>query len=256
MRRWHHEVSAEWLSARQQVITATDVVNLLPEYKRYVKAGSPDDRIFPGFAALWCKKHSDVYLDTSSTDAAARGHIMEPYAVDSWNRQADPKFHHWDDCIITKGNIGFSPDATDCQQPAGITHMSDFFMEIEEIMEVKCYMPEQHMKSFIEGHMDHKEIMQVAMAFKVLDKLEVARILWFCPGAPISMFEEHYTRQELSQEIGTIRKVIEVYEKQAELCDQKVPNLKAMYTEEEIYMDYIASLQGGEFMLKVHGLMK
>jgi len=255
MRRWHHEVSAEWLVARQQVITATDVVNLLPEYKRYVKAGSPDDKIFPGFAALWCKKHSNVYLDTSSTDAAARGHIMEPYAIDSWNRQADPKFEHWDDCVIVNGIYGFSPDALTVRQrlccrdtEKSVKH--SMIPSHAEVMEVKCYMPEQHMKSFIEGHMDHKEIMQVAMAFKVLDKLEVARILWFCPGAPISMFEEHYTRQELNQEIGTIRKVVEAYEKQAELCEQKVPNIKAMYTEEEIYMDYIASMQGGEFMLK------
>lgn len=108
-RRWYHEVSAEWLKARQAVLTATDVAGLLPEYKRYLKAGSPDVPT-PGFSALWCKKHSDVYLDTGSSDAAARGHIMEPYAIDSWNQQANPTFYHWDDCIICNKMFGFSPD--------------------------------------------------------------------------------------------------------------------------------------------------
>ena len=177
MRRWHHEVSAEWLEHRQQVLTATDVVNLLPEYKRYVKAGEPEDKLFPGFAALWCSKHSKGYLDTESQAAAARGHVMEPYAVTAWNKQAKPEFHHWDDCIITKGLCGFSPDATTVEQPKGIVQMSHFFLsDLDEIMEVKSYLPDHHMKCFVEDRMEHREIMQVAMAFKILDQLETAHI--------------------------------------------------------------------------------
>ena len=49
--RWYHNVSSEWLEARKHTLTATDVANLMPEYKRYLKAGSPDVPT-PGFSAL------------------------------------------------------------------------------------------------------------------------------------------------------------------------------------------------------------
>ena len=254
-RRWHHEVSAEWLKARQQVLTATDVANLMPEYKRYLKAGSPDIPT-PGFSALWCKKHSDVYLDTSSTDAAARGHIMEPYAVDAWNKQAKPVFYHWDDCVITRDMLGFSPDATVVEQPKGIVHMSHFFMpDLKEVMEIKSYMPEQHMKAFVKDKMLKDELMQVAMAFVILDQLEKVRLVWFCPGAPVSMFAEEYTRDDLHDQIRWILEIAEVYMK----CDrywknqlENNPNpMTAMYTEQEIYMDYVQEMMANnQFMLK------
>lgn len=244
MRRWHHEVSAEWLEHRQQVLTATDVVNLLPEYKRYVKAGEPEDELFPGFAALWCSKHSKGYLDTESQAAAARGHVMEPYAVTAWNKQAKPEFHHWDDCIITKGLCGFSPDATTVEQPKGIVQMSHFFLsDMDEIMEIKSYLPDHHMKCFVEDRMEHREIMQVAMAFKILDQLVTAHIVWYCPGAPVPMFEERYVRDELADEIVLVSKVVQTYEKQAKLCEARVGSanvLDAVYTEDEIWQDHMA----------------
>lgn len=255
-RRWHHEVNAEWLKARQQVLTATDVANLMPEYKRYLKAGSPDIPT-PGFSALWCKKHSDVYLDTSSTDAAARGHIMEPYAIDSWNKQASPMFHHWDDCVIRWNMFGFSPDALTIAQGGRGPEIDIDHNPLNplEAMEVKCYGPEQHMKAYVKDRMDKDELMQIAMAFVVLDSLEKVRLVWFCPGAPVSMFTEEYTRDDLHDQIRWILEIGEVYMKCDNYWKNQLKNnsnqMTAMYTEQEIYMDYVAEMAANNgFMLK------
>lgn len=255
-RRWHHEVSAEWLKARQTVLTATDVAGLLPEYKRYLKAGSPDEPT-PGFSALWCKKHSDAYLDTGSTDAAARGHIMEPYAVESWNMQMNPTFYHWDDCIITNGMFGFSPDAMTVMQHdshLSVIESNQFTCELQ-VMEIKCYEVTQHMKAIVEDRLNKKELMQLAMAFVVLPQLEYARLVWFCPGAPISMHTEVYTRDDLHDQIRWIMEIAQVYQKCAYYWAKKIedepPKLEAKFTEDEIYIDYLEE-QGKDnvFILK------
>ena len=266
-RRWYHEVSAEWLKARQTVLTATDVAGLLPEYKRYLKAGSPDIPT-PGFSALWCKKHSDMYLDTASTEAAARGHIMEPYAVESWNMQASPSFHHWDDCIICNKTFGFSPDAMVIPQMTNdvrleVTSDGKFIVADnnmhydtpDEVMEIKCYAPDQHMKAIVEDRMEHKELMQLAMAFVVLPNLEAIRILWFCPGAPISMFTEKYTCDDLHDQIRWIMEIAEVYKACDDYWIQKIVNepssLVAKVTEDEVYAGYMADKTDDNiFMLK------
>lgn len=271
-RRWYHEVSAEWLKARQGVLTATDVAALLPEYRRYSKAVSRDpgqaDRIWPGFAALWCQKHSDTYLDTSAaSDAAARGHVMEPWVVEAWNKQASPTYYHWDDCIICNGILGFSPDAMVIPQ---LTNDSSLQVTVDgkflvaasqvhydcpsETMETKCYEPMQHMKSIIEDRMEHKELMQVAMPFAVLSNLEATRLIWFCPGAPVSMFAEKYTRNDLKEQVDLIMAIKDVYEKQAEKCMEFMMvnnSLEAKCTEEEVYLDYIAEQSDNDvFRLK------
>jgi len=241
-RRWYHEVSAEWLKARQDVLTATDVANLLPEYKRYLKAGSPDTPT-PGFSALWCKKHSDVYLDTSSSDAAARGHIMEPYAIEELNKHSNVKFYHWDDCIITNNIFGFSPDGMTVDQLTKEVKIDSSRVSPWQILEVKSYSPEQHMKSLCEERMDHKELMQLAMSFVVLDSLEIANILWFCPGAPIPMFTEAYTRDDLHDQIRWILEIAEVYLKTDRFWKKAIKEgkiLKIDITEDEIYQDYMA----------------
>lgn len=267
-RRWMHEVSAEWLKARQTVLTATDVAGLLPEYKRYLKAGSPDVPT-PGFSAIWCQKHSDVYLDISSpSNAAARGHVMEPYAIDDWNKQAVPTFYHWDDCIICNGMFGFSPDGMQVPQLTNdvrleVTADGKFMVAASqmhydtptEIIEVKSYDPAQHMKAVVEDKMDHKELMQLAMAFVVLPKLETARILWYCPGAPISMFTEKYTRDDLNDQIRWILEIAEVYQKTDNYwkgyLDQVGCSLNATITEDEIYAMHLMDKENDNvFLLK------
>lgn len=253
MRRWTHEVSAAWLEARRSVLTATEIAGLMPEYRKYLKRQDPDT-LMPGFAALWAAKHSDTELDVSSpSPAAARGHILEPWAVKSWNEQASPIYYHWDDCVICNGIFGFSPDAMDIMQlypDAKLMVSSDgkFLKNVDDrycstphsILEIKSYEVPRHMKSVIMNRMDHDELMQLAMAFVVLPELEEAKILWFCPGAPISMHSESYTRDDLHDQISLITEVADVYEKQAELCSRLASSLVAKCTEQEIWDAFVA----------------
>lgn len=243
MKRWTHEVDPRWLKARQSVLTATDVSNLVPEYKRYLKAGSPD-RIMPGFAALWGVKNYKGELDTESpSPAAARGHIMEPWAVESWNKQTGPVMYHWDDCIITNGLLGFSPDAmTTPQFVSGAPRFDYSGINPKAIMEIKCYGVENHMKSIIEDKMNHKELMQVAMAFAVLPNLETAYLTYFCPDAPISMYVEEYTADDLHDQCRWIVEIGEVYLKQAKLCEKLPRKFKAQCTEKEVWDAFVADL--------------
>ena len=252
MKRWYHEVSAGWLKARQSVLTATDVSSLLPEYKRYLKQSDPD-KLMPGFAALWASKNTIADLDTSSpSSAAARGHIMEPWAVRSWNTQTQPYMYHWDDCLIrdSTGKLGFSPDAMTVMQKADhpvLDVYGDETMGVEnilyhqpaEILEIKSYEPAKHMKAVITERMMHDELMQLAMAFVVLPYLEKAHMLWFCPGAPISMHTEEYTRDDLHDQIRWIMEIAEVYYKQAQLCEKLSSNMVAQCTEEEVWQEFL-----------------
>lgn len=252
-RRWYHEVSVKWLEARRSVLTATDVAGLMPEYKRYLKAHDPG-KISPGFAALWCQKHSTTDLDPSSMGPAARGHIMEPWAIDSWNAQMPgEKYFHWDDCIICNGMFGFSPDAMESPQTTVDAMLESRDFTTERVMEVKCYEPPKHMKSVIMGKMEHDELMQLAMAFVVLPTLEEARLLWFCPGAPISMHTELYTRDDLHDQIRWIMEIADVYVSQSKLCEKLGDNgLVAQCTEQQVYDEYMRQQHddAGVFKLK------
>ena len=266
VRRWRHEVDPLWLEARKHVLTATDISNLLPEYRRWVKAKKPGD-IPPGFSALWCQKATDGFEEVESFSAAARGHIMEPYAIEDWNDQAMPQFEHWDDCIVVRDGIGFSPDAMNVPQDQAFPALlvsddglrlarSDGSFEMPaptEVMEVKCYEPANHMKALCTGHMDHKELMQVAVAFYVLPKLETARILWYCPNAPFPMHVEMYLRDEMSGMFDVIDEIANLYSKADENWEailKGTDSLQAFHTEDEIYQEFVESQAPDMFVLK------
>lgn len=253
-RNWKHDVDPDWLRARRSVLTASDVVSLLPAYKRWKKLGDPD-AVSPEFSAMWAEKATITEPDTSSVGAAARGHIMEPWAVESWNGQSVQPYYHWDDCIIVNGTIGFSPDAMDIPMPDGNVVHSFWEPEIadtESIMEVKCYSPSNHMKAVCAGKKEHPERMQVAMAFAVLPGLTHARLLWFCPNAPISMYSEEYFRDDLADEIELVHDVAEVYRKHALHWSGKLGEypMHALCTEDDVWNDFVLSQQGGEFVIR------
>lgn len=250
-RYWKHDVSKAWLQQRRSVLTATEISKLLPELKRAAK--SKPGEISPGFAAIWAEKHSDVELDTSSVNAAARGHIMEPWVVNAYNDQvaAGERFNHWDDCVICNDLVGFSPDAMDIMQqqehpklkvsPNGETLVTGklVYPSPKRIMEIKCYEPANHMKACITGKHEHKELMQVATAFYVLPKLQEAKLCFCCPGAPIEMFVEEYTRDDVKKELELIKQVVAKYVETAMQCNELDRGMKAGFTEKEVYDEYM-----------------
>ena len=254
---WRHEVSEAWLESRKDVLTASDIKALIPEWKRIKKMDKMPDYIMPMFAGIWCEKNTVTKPDTVSVGSAARGHIMEPYAVESYNQWSDVKMYHWDDCIIKNNGLGFSPDAMDIKQlrddvqcrvsdggsrlvydmTVGKTIKSGDRLEApKKIIEIKSYLPDHHMKCLIKDKMDHDELWQIAVAFAVLPKLEEAKLMFFCPDAPYPVGLFTYSRKELQKKIDTCCDIASFYASQAmKLENLGLGKLKPVCSEEEIW---------------------
>lgn len=230
--RWQHEVDANWLDARRQCLTATDILKLWPAAKKW----KAEDEIPQTFIGTWFEKNSVQDQDPISYDAAARGHCMEPFAIEEANRVYGKNFYHWDDVLIVRGHVGFSPDAMDIPQPnlPTIVKWSDpALKKATEIMEVKCFLPYHHGQCVTCG-MEEKQIMQVAMAFKVLPQLEEAHVLYYCPGAPIDICEYPLSYSDINPYIQRINKVVAIWNEMDGWL-QDIKEQKANYTEREIH---------------------
>lgn len=272
-RRWTHDVSKDWLAARRTVLTATDIKSLVPEYKRLKKKPLKAGEISPAFAAVWAEKTSSMELDTSSPSyAAARGHVMEPYAVKSWNEEiaTGQGMYHWDDCIIVRNGVGFSPDAMNRAQPGSapllmvhpdgsslIDGGSTIMPSPTEILEVKSYEPRAHMKAVLIDDADktsRDEAMQVATAFYVLPELENANLLFFCPAAKLSMHAVMYSRKDVKPLVEIVNEIAAMYYRTAEQLSAMADDptrFKSAFTEDEIWKEFV-EMQATEdgFMLK------
>lgn len=251
-KRWTHEVSADWLRARRGVLSATDISKLLPAYKRVLKKKPGKDEIIPEFAAVWAEKHSKNAPDTSSpSSAAARGHIMEPWAVKAWNKEMYPPMFHWDDVVIKHGLLGFSPDALDVEQPRGCVELKvskDHIVGISGSqpkcgIEIKSYEVGHHMKCVLEDRMNHSELMQIAVAFAVLPSLQTMSLMYFCPGAPIEVWVDRYERAELEDKINLALDVAMEYKRNKDILDafdfSSSNACPAHCTEEEVWQEFV-----------------
>ena len=244
MSDWYHEVDPLWLEARKSVITATEIKSLVPEYNRAKKKGTLGD-ILPGFAALWAEKSSNTMLDVVSRGAAARGHVMEPYAVGYYNKYSDITMYHWDDSIIVNNGMGFSADALDIPWEGFIkltvkgNELQGPLLDGKQRLgpkhgvEVKSYEPAHHMKCCLKKKMEHDELMQLAVAFIVCPTLETMTLLFFCPGAPIPMHMEEYTREELKELIEEAQEINKIYYEIA----GKLAKMQSKYVVEETELD-------------------
>ena len=148
--------------------------------------------------------------DCWSYGAAARGHLLEPYAIDAlndWfiNRGATRQmFFHWDDELISLPDrqIAFSPDAMDIPQ----LHDQDAMPTM--IAEVKCYSPDRHVATAFTTRSEIEERWQIATAMALLDTIETAYLVLFNPSMKRDkLFVIQYDRDDLKDEITEILKV-------------------------------------------------
>lgn len=250
---WRHEVSVDWLMARRDVLTASEIKGLLPEYKRMQKKPGT---MSPGFFALCGAKLSSDIPDPESVGAAARGHIMEPYAIADWNNNAE-HYYHWDDIIIKRNGIGFSPDALDIEQDPDMgvelwcngkvldkPYKKYTWDKPTRALEVKCYEPKMHMKCLLESKKTHEERWQAAVAFMVIPGLKYIEILWYCPEAPVPMYSERYFKKDLKEEIEIITGMVKMFHQHMKevkrfSADWSRGGMVPSYTTDEIYQEYI-----------------
>lgn len=242
---WSHEVSSEWLLRRKATITGTELANLVPAFKRTIKQREKkSDYIDQQFFTLWAEKNGTEELITSSpSSAAARGHVMEPYAIQDYNVQCPSSYYwHWDDCIICNPSLhaGFSPDGLDIPQP----YTPNAYLESTslnpaptKVIEVKSYSMERHVKSYFAVAESLDQRYQVAAAMLVCPSILEGTLLFYNPSAPKSMgmFIQTYTRDTLKEEIEMIKGVLDIWNETCDYMETINTGLKALHTEEEIY---------------------
>jgi len=188
---------------------------------------------------------------------------MEPYAVDDWNKN-NPRcqYYHWDDIVIKRNGIGYSPDGLD------IAQLPEYGVELDwnehrkrlenvsssptRAIEVKCYEPKNHMKGLIIPKEDRDERLQVAVAFMALPSLKHVDVLWYCPEAPVPMYKERYKRSDLKAEIDVITGMVKMFHRHMKEIRSITGNgMQPHYTTDEIYNQYVSDSIDREGFMRI-----
>lgn len=207
MTKWYHKCDLDWLKTRQAYLTATDVKELLPFTRTGRTRMITDEHYLKVFASKMVNLTED---DCVSTGAAARGHILEPYAIDQFNKAnvfGNSQLYHWDDTVIVRHNpdpysLAFSPDAMDVKQGEYGPCIS--IDNIKVIGEVKSYGPERHMLAGYTQKEDLEERWQIATAMAVCESIEEAYLLFYNPSMKNQLYIVDYDRADLEAEIDIV----------------------------------------------------
>lgn len=224
--KWEHCVDYEWFKARQDHLTASEIVKLVPFTKTgRARTVSDDDRL-----AIMAKKWANIDPDDCwSTGAAARGHILEPYAIEAYNQMVDeggysmPRLVHWDDQLIyddsvkdPRGSLAFSPDALDVLPPTqGVSLPFSSFSpsairEPRALGEVKCYGDDRHILTACADKMLLEERWQIATGMAVCPTIDDGYLILYNPRMRLrKLYVIHYTRAELAKELDIVEQVHE-----------------------------------------------
>lgn len=202
---WKHKCSLAWMKERQKFLTASDVKALLP----YTATGRAKKITEEDYLKVYAKKAVQLTeADCISRGAAARGHILEPFAIEEYNanrKSSMPGLVHWDDIVIAKGpqyHLAYSPDALDVRINEGKKPMW--------LGEVKCYSPERHLSVARMDKMKCEERWQVATAMAVSPTIRTASLILFNPDMKAKsnrLFVKSWVRCELEDEIEAIEDV-------------------------------------------------
>ena len=251
---WRHEVDAGWALTRKRFLTASDIVSLIPAYKSLKKKDPSFSRVLSSQFAGKIGEKCFAEVDTKSFNAAARGHVLEPYAVDEFNNMAKQKpfgcacscactMFHWDDIVVSRQYdlIAFSPDAMSVPQPTAENLLvadnnnetlktlngNEGFPSPSEILEIKSYGAKHHAQCCATKKIDLDERWQVATAMAVCDTVSTAYIMFYDPGERLLNYVPQihvvrYDRSELASEIGTCYGIANAYAQQLELFRKSI----------------------------------
>lgn len=206
MTKWYHKCDLGWLKTRQKHLTATDVKELLP----FTKTGRKKTITDETYLKVWSSKMVNLTEDDCvSTGAAARGHILEPYAIDRFNEAnvfGNLQLYHWDDIIVTRPepdpfSLAFSPDAMELIPP---NQGSIAWVIPSTIVEVKSYYPERHTIAGYTPKENLEERWQIATAMAVCESIEEAYLLFYNPSMKNQLYIVNYDRADLEAEIDIV----------------------------------------------------
>lgn len=216
--KWEHWVDIDWLEARRHCLTATDVKELLPITKTGRKRTVTDE----DYLAVMARKLTPITTENCySTGAAARGHILEPYAIKAYNDTYGQLYYHWDDIVIKKNvlgdfGLGFSPDGLNVEMPKGsisLLPMHQFAAifpgKVTSVAEIKCYEGKRHLISINSDQDKAEERWQIAVAMAVLPSIDNGTLIFYNPSLPIpyQLGCFFYVRDDLKDEIEMVLEV-------------------------------------------------
>lgn len=240
MRDWRHECSMQWLEARRGFLTASDIKDLVTDTKRILAGKITVDEAQQYAKVYGRKKVND--LDPMSIGAAARGHIMEPFAIEEYRRETgDEAMEFWDDRIVYYNGAAFSPDGLDIKMPESCAICSNSIRPTS-MVEVKSYAAGQHYQRLaaIGSGIPLEERWQVAMAMYVCGTIKQGSLVFYAPQCD-SMVIKTYVRRSLEDELAFIDDMVVEWRKFCEymaeiesddtLCHGTRMNEGAVYNE-------------------------
>ena len=250
-RSWSHNVGKLWLAARREHLTASEVKNLITDYKR-IKAHKIKLSEAMQFAKVYGSK-MNCEIDTSSFGPMARGHIMEPYAVKEYNAINGTNFYQWDDKLIARGRIAFSPDAMDIPQLPGTKMVVNLDNELVDkdgnaspgpkaILEIKSYEAGTAFQrlSMIGRDESIEERWQIAMAMAVCPTIETGTIMFYLPQCGME-FSKRYEVSDLVGEIDTVTEIATMWNMYVDYMDRLMMSeaKDTTISEDQIYSEYL-----------------
>lgn len=202
--KWEHRCDLAWLKERQEYLTASDIRSLVPLTKTGRRREVTELDYLKVFAAKSVKLTAE---DCMSYGAAARGHLLEPYAVDALNQvlanvlgdDADT-FFWWDDVLVKEPGreIAFSPDAMNVP-------MTKNFEAPSAIAEIKCYEASKHMAVAHTMKDEIEERWQIATAMALEPTISHAYLVLFNPKVRArKTYVIRFDRCELENEIEMV----------------------------------------------------
>lgn len=205
--KWEHKCDINWLRQRQRYLTASDIKSLLPVTKTGRKREVTDADYLKVMASKMVTLTDE---DCMSYGAAARGHILEPYAIEALNtvlrEMQGPEaeqFCWWDDLLVARHGraIAFSPDAMDVP-------MGDPTLVPHAIAEVKSYDAARHLLTAYTPKDQIEERWQIATSMALLDSIDHAYLVLFNPKMKYrKTFVIRFDRDELNDEIDMILQI-------------------------------------------------
>lgn len=203
--KWYHRVNPDWYKARKNFLTASDIKTLWPK----TKTGRDRKITELDYMKIYYEKSQEVRLDDcDSYDWAARGHILEPYAINEFSRfqKEEDKLYHWDDCLVYRNNcyIAYSPDALNIEQPFAIQLDTDL-INPSIISEVKSYNAAKHIETMMIPKDETEERIQIATAMYVSKTIKEGYLILFNPEVEdVPLVWKHWDRAELQNEFNII----------------------------------------------------
>lgn len=216
---WKHRVSKNWMMARAHYLTASNIKNILPVTETGRKRSQAQ------IEANMLKVASNMMTahipddDCISTAAAARGHLLEPIAIEEANNAKKLGLYHWDDVILVKGLLGWSPDAMSISQDGWFDKRCFYDLDKDgapcpaSIGEVKSYLIERHISSVYTDKKDCPERWQLAVGMALLKNCQYANLIFFNPDSTVRLAIKTYSRQDLEEEIKMVKEAEESFQK-------------------------------------------